>query len=147
MDTFRRRLALALLVLGVCATSGVRAEVRLQESTEHFDIGFVEGNPDQLWKGLQRNGPFAHTGIIVGTTKSNASLTRTVQQTAKGCVVKTADVNMTLLVTLPAWSRIGSLFVSNQSVEPSAIDIVSTIPNCGCPDWITSRSFWTKYSA
>jgi predicted secreted Zn-dependent protease len=104
LDTFRRRLAMALFVLGVCGPHSVRAEVRLRESTEFFDIGFVDGNPDQLWKGLQRNGPFAHTGIIVGTTKSNASLTRTVQQTAKGCLLKSAEVNMTLLVTLPAWS-------------------------------------------
>jgi predicted secreted Zn-dependent protease len=104
VDFKLRQFTLASFALGCCVADSSRAEVRLQERTEFFDIGFVSGDPDQLWKGLQRNGPVTHTGVIVGTTKSNISLSRTIQTTTAGCFVKSADVNLTLLVTLPAWS-------------------------------------------
>jgi predicted secreted Zn-dependent protease len=104
MDTKLRRLAASLVVLACSGTSNGQAEVRLQERTEYFDIGFVSGDADQLWKGLKRNGPFTHTGTIVGTTKGHASVTRTVQQTPTGCFLRSADVNVSLIVTLPAWS-------------------------------------------
>jgi predicted secreted Zn-dependent protease len=105
MDQKRGQLLAALFVLGGIGTDASFAEVRIQQRTEFFDIGYVSGDPEQVRNGFRHNGPLVKGRLAWGVTSSKGvSLTKSVQPIGSGCAIKSADVSMSLVVTLPAWS-------------------------------------------
>lgn len=98
---------IAVAALAIVAAAHARAEVHFKEqATKRYDIWAREGTPEEVWKGVERYGPyFAKMGVhAIGLTELKQFEWKTRHlRSPLGCRIEHFDLDMAVTVSLPEW--------------------------------------------